>query len=787
MKIIENNLNKMQDRQDYNYYESSQMKDDMNQNSKQNKKAYYNSKYKEQMHKTNPGNMMDDKSSMNSMGSTDYQNYPQFKKNQNKKNNYNNYNNKNQNEDFDNKNFKKMKKKTHREANNEYQYTNPNSNPIENSQGYDQSNNPQHQKNMYNNNKGYNKNKNPTFNTPNNPQGNNTITPPSQNNQMNMPYGYNNDNRVPQNNQSQTMNQSGGNSMQGFQGMSYQVNQPNTGNKSMMPKGPNMLIHNTPNQNLMYMQQQMDNENDGTINSNSNLKEEKSSETTSEDNVTQAQSIQSQLPQQNPSMTMQSNPMLDNSQSQSDTMSTNSNRHNTMTANPNPNQYMQNEMYLPKSFIQQQQYAHMPINMYNMQMMMEHPNPQMFNQPVPGMPMPNFPFGINEEGMKIHNKKIGKKMPTNKSPNETPNGMVNMNPNMMNYPMGNQPNKGFYKGMNNQSMTGGSLNSKGSLSMQGNKNTMPSFNNGVNLNFMMQGNPSPQGQRNNIPNMLNNNPNMNMGMPMPMNNLGMNMNMNPQRQFYNPGSMNMNNPQSGDQPQGNMNKRHNQNPYRTVNSDKNIIGNGMKPKENFYQQNPQLNQKNNYKNQHFNQGQNTNNNPNQRMMHQSNREEWNNYQNMMNPNQTIQPKPMMYGNMMEQQQNNSMVSLYVRIKVAKDKEELIEIKYGEDPIVVQKTLSANPNVNVNEKLITVIYHKIIRAINIRNNILNSKLSQYDLKKLIQLKHLLTKEKGKENSNELERSNSFDNLKEKYNKYVNEIKPMYEDVKRVELLNISQYN
>ena len=143
--------------------------------------------------------------------------------------------------------------------------------------------------------------------------------------------------------------------------------------------------------------------------------------------------------------------------------------------------------------------------------------------------------------------------------------------------------------------------------------------------------------------------------------------------------------------------------------------------------------------------------------------------------------------MMKQQQNNSMVSLYVRIKVAKDKEELIEIKYGEDPIVVQKTLSANPNVNVNEKLITVIYHKIIRAINIRNNILNSKLSQYDLKKLIQLKHLLTKEKGKENSNELERSNSFDNLKEKYNKYVNEIKPMYEDVKRVELLNISQYN
>ena len=414
------------------------------------------------------------------------------------------------------------------------------------------------------------------------------------------------------------------------------------------------------------------------------------------------------------------------------------------------------------------------------------------------MSIPNFPFGINEEGMKIHNKKIGKKIPNSKSPNETPNGIVNMNPNMMgmNYPMGNpnvnQPNKGFYKGMNNQNITGGSLNSKGSLSMQGNKNTIPSFNNGINLNFMMQGNPSPQGQRNNIPNMLNNNPNLNMAIPMPINNLGMNMNMNPQRQFYNQGGLPMSNPQGGNNQQGNMNKRHNQNPYRTVNSDKNIIGNGIKPKENFYQQNPQMNQKN-FKNQHFNQGQNNNNNPNQRM-HQNNREEWNNYQNMqtqmMNPNQAVQPnamKPMMYGNMIDQQQNNSMVSLYVRIKVAKDKEELIEIKYGEDPIVVQKTLSANPNVNVNEKLLTVIYQKIINAINIRNNILNSKLSKYNLKKLIQLKHQLAKEKGIENSSVLERSNSFDNLKMKYDKYINEIKPMYEDVKRVELLNISQYN
>ena len=61
--------------------------------------------------------------------------------------------------------------------------------------------------------------------------------------------------------------------------------------------------------------------------------------------------------------------------------------------------------------------------------------------------------------------------------------------------------------------------------------------------------------------------------------------------------------------------------------------------------------------------------------------------------------------------------------------------------MVQKTLSANPNVNVNEKLLTVTYQKIIRAIRIRNNILSSKLSKYNLKKLIQLKHQITKKES----------------------------------------------
>ena len=121
--------------------------------------------------------------------------------------------------------------------------------------------------------------------------------------------------------------------------------------------------------------------------------------------------------------------------------------------------------------------------------------------------------------------------------------------------------------------------------------------------------------------MLNSNMNMQMNM-----NIGMGMNMNPQRQFYNPQT----NPQGGNNnQQQNMNKRHNQNPYRTVNSDKNIIGNGIKPKDAFYQQNNQMNmnQKNNYKNQHFNNNQNNNNQSNnQRMPHPNNRnEDWSTY------------------------------------------------------------------------------------------------------------------------------------------------------------------
>ena len=233
------------------------------------------------------------------------------------------------------------------------------------SQGFDQTANPQHQKNMYNNNKSYTKNKTGMYN-PN--QGGTNISPPRHNNQMNIPYGYTgnpqqSEARQPTQNQPQNVTHST-NTMQGFQGMTYPASQQNQNNnsniKQNMQKGQNMLIHNTPNQNLMYMQQQMDN--DDNNNSNIIQKEEKSSETTSEDNITQAQSMASSIPQ-NPQMAMQPSPMMD-SQSQSDTMSTSSNRHSTMTTNANPNQYMQNDMYLPKSFIQQQQYGQTPTNMY---------------------------------------------------------------------------------------------------------------------------------------------------------------------------------------------------------------------------------------------------------------------------------------------------------------------------------------------------------------------------------------------------------------------------------------
>ena len=195
------------------------------------------------------------------------------------------------------------------------------------------------------------------------------------------------------------------------------------------------------------------------------------------------------------------------------------NRHINL-GNTNMNQFIPNEMIMNKNYIQQQQnYNRIPTNIYNMPISIEQN--QLFNNM--NNQQNNFPFGVNEDAMK--HKKITKKI--QKSPNE--GNMVNMNPNMnvgnmmnipnLHFPGQNINNNKFFKNNNNAS-----LNNKGSLSMQGNKNTMPNFNPNLNLNFMIP-QKSPQAPQNTIPqNIMNQNLNLNMS----------------QRNFYNNPNNNMN-------------------------------------------------------------------------------------------------------------------------------------------------------------------------------------------------------------------------------------------------------
>ena len=231
-----------------------------------------------------------------------------------------------------------------------------------------------------------------------------------------------------------------------------------------------MLLNSMTNQNMLYMNSIKQNE--------SEKKDEKSTETTTDD---LSQSSYTNI-----------NRMIEPQE----------NRHINL-GNTNMNQYFSNDMLMNKNYIQQQNFNRMPTNMYNNMPIPIEQN-QLFNNM--NNQQNNLPFGVNEDAMK--HKKINKKI--QKSPNE--GNMVNMNPNMnignmMNIPNlhfsgQNMNNNKYFKNNNNLS-----LNNKGSLSMQGNKNTIPNFNPNLNLNFIIP-QKSPQAPQNTIPqNIIN--PNLN--------------------------------------------------------------------------------------------------------------------------------------------------------------------------------------------------------------------------------------------------------------------------------------
>ena len=248
-----------------------------------------------------------------------------------------------------------------------------------------------------------------------------------------------------------------------------------------------------------------------------------------------------------------------------------------------------------------------------------------------------------------------------------------------------------------------------------------------------------------------------------------------------------------------MNKRHvNNNTYRTVNSDKNVIG-GIKNKSDFF--NTQNIQKGNSQKFHNNNNMNDNNsnilqNPNllqQRMFQSSKNEEWMNYKNN---NQNIQ----MFNKIQNNNKNNipfnqiqnkksNIISLHVKIKINETKEEIFEIRPGDDPITVANILKKNNNIS--ENMISLIYQKINYALNINKFILDMKPHNFYLKKMNTIKNIiLENERNNSNINKnieplLKRCFSYNNNIHQCNNYITNIKPSFDEVKENELLNITQ--
>ena len=134
-------------------------------------------------------------------------------------------------------------------------------------------------------------------------------------------------------------------------------------------------------------------------------------------------------------------------------------------------------------------------------------------------------------------------------------------------------------------------------------------------------------------------------------------------------------------------------------------------------------------------------------------------------------------------------SLHIVIKLDDKKEEIIDLKPGEDPLSLLNTIKNN-NSNLNEQIINLIYQKIINAINFNKNILDLVPSNYTLKKMNVIKNtFIEKEKNsgikKQFEPFLQRNYSFIENKTQYEHYISDIKPNDDDLKEIEPLNITQ--
>lgn len=488
-------------------------------------------------------------------------------------------------------------------------------------------------------------------------------------------------------------------------------------------------------------------------------------------------------------------------------------------------------------------------------------NIQFFNQKEqnmcmnPNQNMQQHLYNINEDGMKIQKQKTNKKggapsTPTNKSQNGTPNSMVNVNPNIINKNLNlnmidlpyKQNQKFFSKNINHQQ---NSLNNKGSLSMQGQKATIPNFNSAYNLSFLVPQRPSPQGQINNIPNIMNPNVNLNMSLGMPMN-LGMGMQLGfpqmsqiysisnnqqsigPNQQSYSQNKRNQLNYQFQNRGIKDINQMDNITPQDMNNIFKSqmnqeLINQGVieyskyKPISQNQLQNVILDRTNDLQNQqifHSSKGQNQininqinmNQSKNKMINQHEKREEDRIYQNkllndkkMMN----LQQQNIIYGNNHNNLMNQGLQNGYsqninknneiddlekngfpieIKVKLGPDIYETIKIKSKDEPMTISEKLKGS---HINEKFLAIVHRKINYAIQLSKKILSAKISKASLKNILLVRNELLKKQESSSNSTITRSHSVECFGKKfYDQIFEDIKPNNIEIESTEKLNIS---
>ena len=370
------------------------------------------------------------------------------------------------------------------------------------------------------------------------------------------------------------------------------------------------------------------------------------------------------------------------------------------------------------------------------------------------------------------------------------NNSMNFSNIMQNFNYNDNNNNKFYPNNNNPNLRN-TLNNKGSLSMQGMKNTTPNFNLNESLNFsMIQGNNQQ----------LMNNRNNQRGFYNQQNYL---INGNLMNANSLPGSSKtmrnekiINSFQQKDSKFGN--NMQNKKGQKLFNNN-NINNNNMNINMNLMSQELKNNNINNndnryiFKQQNQNQKNLKNNNIYDPELYQSTEGQLMN-NNMQNINNNHNNNYL--GNYSKNKYNenikNNTNSLILRLKIDKEKYENLEINLDEDPLIFYQTL--HKKVNMNENLMVFLYKKIKDIMDNIKMIFDKPLKEDSFKDLKTINTILKSKDYKSingiklmkiEKNILKRNFSFDTLNlYKHKKFANDFLFSSESTKTKEDLNIS---